>query len=210
MAREAAELNKTAIVTSVIPYRIISQKTGAWEICEALGQAPDLHVIPVGNAGNISAYWAGYRDFNVWGRVSALPKMIGVQAEGAAPLATGKPCPNPETVATAIRIGNPVSAKTAMEAVSQSDGFFETVTDGEILDAQKRLASRAGIFAEPASCATLAGLVKLAAAGALPQGAKTVIVLTGNGLKDPDAAISQVEPPVKIGGTLEELLKVMA
>ena len=210
MAREAAELKKIAIVNSVNPYRIISQKTGAWEVCEALGQAPDLHVVPVGNAGNISAYWACYRDFNVWGRVSALPKMIGIQAEGAAPLATGKPCPNPETVATAIRIGNPVSAKTAIEAVSQSGGLFETVTDGEILDAQKTLASRAGIFAEPASCATLAGLVKLAASDKLPQGSKAVIVLTGNGLKDPDAAISQVEPPVKIGGMLEELLAVMA
>ncbi|MDR2780008.1 MAG: threonine synthase [Synergistaceae bacterium] len=210
LARQASEAKGLAMVNSVNPYRIISQKTGAWEICESLGRAPDLHVIPVGNAGNISAYWAGYKDFKSRGGIKDLPKMIGIQAEGAAPLATGKPCPNPETIATAIRIGNPVSAKTAISAVAESGGLFDTVTDDEILKAQKNLASRAGVFAEPASCATLAGLVKLAQAKKLPQGAKAVIVLTGNGLKDPDTAIAQAETPVKIGDTFEELLEALS
>jgi threonine synthase len=210
MAREASARHGLAMVNSVNPYRIISQKTGAWEICEALGRAPDLHVIPVGNAGNISAYWAGYKDFKSRGRIASLPKMIGIQAEGAAPLATGKPCPNPETVATAIRIGNPVSATTAREAVSESGGAFGTVTDGEILSAQSMLASRAGVFAEPASCVTLAGLIKMKNSGGLPEGATVTIILTGNGLKDPDTAISQVSPPIKIGGSVEELLKVLS
>ncbi|MCL2010738.1 MAG: threonine synthase, partial [Synergistaceae bacterium] len=117
MALEVSGKHGIAMVNSVNPYRIISQKTGAWEICDTLGRAPDMHVIPVGNAGNISAYWAGYKDYMEWGKISSLPEMIGIQAEGAAPLATGKPCPNPETVATAIRIGNPVSARAAREAV---------------------------------------------------------------------------------------------
>ena len=209
MAREVSEKNGIAMVNSVNPYRIISQKTGAWEICDTLLRAPDMHVIPVGNAGNISAYWAGYKDYKNWGKTPSLPRMIGIQAEGAAPLATGKPCPNPETIATAIRIGNPVSANTAREAVSESGGAFETVTDGEILAAQSMLASKSGIFAEPASCTTVAGLVKLKNSGRLPQGATVVIVLTGNGLKDPDAAISQVAPPIKIGATIKELTEAL-
>ncbi|MDR3279404.1 MAG: threonine synthase [Synergistaceae bacterium] len=210
MAREAAAARGFAMVNSVNPYRIISQKTGAWEICESLGRAPDLHVIPVGNAGNISAYWAGYKDFKSWGKISSLPRMIGIQAEGAAPLATGKPCPNPETIATAIRIGNPVSARTALIAAAESGGQFETVTDEEILSAQSMLASRAGVFAEPASCATLAGLVKLSHAGKLPKGAKTTIILTGNGLKDPDTVMSRVGRPIKIGDSMEELLEALS
>jgi threonine synthase len=210
LARRASEEKGFAMVNSVNPYRIISQKTGAWEVCESLGRAPDLHVIPVGNAGNISAYWAGYKDFKSRGKTENLPKMIGIQAEGAAPLATGKPCPNPETIATAIRIGNPVSAETAKAAVAESGGLFDTVTDDEILRAQKTLASRAGVFAEPASCATLAGLDKLARAKKLPRGAKTVIVLTGNGLKDPDTAISQAGQPIKIGDTFEELIEALS
>ncbi|MDR1650278.1 MAG: threonine synthase [Synergistaceae bacterium] len=210
MAREASAARGLAMVNSVNPYRIISQKTGAWEICESLGRAPDLHVIPVGNAGNISAYWAGYKDFKSWGRISSLPKMIGIQAEGAAPLATGRPCPNPETVATAIRIGNPVSAKTALEAVAESGGQFETVTDDEILSAQKMLASRAGVFAEPASCTTIAGLVKLSRAGKLPKGASVAVILTGSGLKDPDAAMSQAGRPAEIGSSMEELMEAMS
>jgi threonine synthase len=210
LARQASEAKGYAMVNSVNPYRIISQKTGAWEICDSLGRAPDLHVIPVGNAGNISAYWAGYKDYESRGKIKNLPKMLGIQAEGAAPLATGKPCPNPETIATAIRIGNPVSSETAKAAVAESGGAFYTVTDDEILRAQKTLASRDGVFAEPASCATLAGLEKLSRAKKLPQGARVVMVLTGNGLKDPDAAISQAAPPVKIGDTLEELLKALS
>lgn len=209
MAREAAEARGFAMVNSVNPYRLIAQKTGAWEICESLGFAPDLHVIPVGNACNISAYWAGYKDFKERGNISALPKMIGIQAEGASPLVTGQPCPNPETVATAIRIGNPVSADKARDAVSASGGAFYAVTDEEILAAQRLLAGKGGVFAEPASCATLAGLIKLKAANRLPEGAKVVMILTGNGLKDPDTALSQVPEPVRIGSTMEELMGVL-
>jgi threonine synthase len=198
------------MVNSVNPYRLISQKTGAWEICEALGRAPDLHVIPVGNAGNISAYWAGYKDFRAWGQISEMPRMIGFQAEGAAPLATGRPCPDPETVATAIRIGNPVSAELAKSAVRESGGEFGAVSDDEILEAQAILAAKGGVFAEPASCATLAGLIKLHRAKRLPEGSKVAIILTGNGLKDPDAALSGAGKPTRIGGSVEELMEALA
>lgn len=209
LAREAADKEGFAIVNSVNPYRLWGQRSGAWEICEVLGKAPDLHAIPVGNAGNISAYWAGYKQYQQLGKISALPRMMGFQAEGAAPLVTNQPCPNPETVATAIRIGNPVSAHLAKEAVAQSHGEFNSVTDEEILAAQRLLASKAGVFAEPASCAPLAGLVKLKKLGHLPQGITAVMILTGNGLKDPDTAMSQVGRPVEIGDTIGELLEVM-
>ncbi len=210
MARTAAEQRGFAMVNSVNPYRLIAQKTGAWEICEALGFAPDLHMIPVGNACNISAYWAGYKEFHEMGRIGSLPRMVGVQAEGAAPLASGKPCPNPETIATAIRIGNPVSADLARNAVAESGGAFLAVSDDEILAAQLLLARKGGVFAEPASCASLAGLIQLKKEKKLPEGSKVVMILTGNGLKDPDTALSQVEPPVRIGDTMEELLEAMA
>ncbi len=209
MAREASEKRGFAMVNSVNPYRLISQKTGAWEICESLGRAPDLHAIPVGNACNISAYWAGYKDLKERGGIGTLPRMLGFQAEGAAPLATNEPCPNPETVATAIRIGNPVSADLARAAVRESNGAFNAVTDEEILAAQRMLAEKGGVFAEPASCATLAGLIKLKAAGQLPSGSTVVMILTGNGLKDPDTAMTQVGRPVQIGNTMEELLEVL-
>ncbi|MDR1885107.1 MAG: threonine synthase [Synergistaceae bacterium] len=209
MAREASNERGFAIVNSVNPYRLISQRTGAWEVCEFLGGAPDLHVIPVGNAGNISAYWAGYVEFRDRGKSSSLPRMMGFQAEGAAPLVTGRPCPNPETVATAIRIGNPVSAHLARAAVAESGGEFLSVPDDEILDAQRVLAAKGGIFAEPASCITLAGLMKLKREGRLGEGLRVVMVLTGNGLKDPDAALSQVGKPLSIGGTMEELMEAL-
>ena len=209
MAREAAEKKGFAIVNSVNPYRLWGQRSGAWEVCDELGIAPDWHAIPVGNAGNISAYWAGYKQYKEIEKINTLPKMMGFQAEGAAPLVTGKPCPEPETVATAIRIGNPVSAHLAKDAVRESKGEFNSVTDEEILSAQYFLSSRGGIFAEPASCAPLAGLVKLKKLGRLPKGIKVVMVLTGNGLKDPDTAMSQVGRPIEIGDTIEELLEVM-
>jgi threonine synthase len=209
MAREAAEEKGFAIVNSVNPYRIWGQRSGAWEVCDELGIAPDWHAIPVGNAGNISAYWAGYKQYQEIGKIKNLPKMMGFQAEGASPLVTGKPCPNPETVATAIRIGNPVSAHLAKDAVRESKGEFNSVTDEEILAAQYFLSSRGGIFAEPASCAPLAGLVKLKKLGRLSKGTKVVMVLTGNGLKDPDTAMSQVGRPIEIGDSIEELLEVM-
>lgn len=209
MAREAAEEKGFAIVNSVNPYRLWGQRSGAWEVCDVLGSAPDWHAVPVGNAGNISAYWAGYKQYEDMGRIRVLPKMMGFQAEGAAPLVTGEPCPMPETVATAIRIGNPVSALLAKEAVKLSEGEFNSVTDEEILSAQYYLSSKGGIFAEPASCAPLAGLLKLRRLGRLPKGTRVVMVLTGNGLKDPDTAMSQVGRPTEIGDTLNELLEVM-
>ncbi len=209
MARSAAESKGFAIVNSVNPYRLWGQRSGAWEICEALGRVPDWHAIPVGNAGNISAYWAGYKQYKEIGRIDRLQRMMGFQAAGAAPLVTGKPCPNPETVATAIRIGNPVSAHLAKEAVAQSSGEFNSVTDEEILAAQKLLSSKGGLFAEPASCAPLAGLIKLKNEGRLPAGITVTMILTGNGLKDPDTAMSQVGRPIEIGDNIDELLEVM-
>lgn len=209
LAREAADKLSYAMVNSVNPYRLWGQRTGAWEICEDLGDAPDWHAIPVGNAGNISAYWAGYKQYLGMGRASKAPKMMGFQAAGASPLVTGELCPNPETVATAIRIGNPVSAHLAKEAVAESKGSFHSVTDEQILFAQRELAAKGGIFAEPASCAPLAGLFKLKEMGQLPAGITVTMVLTGNGLKDPDTAMTQVGRPVQIGATLDELLDVM-
>jgi threonine synthase len=209
LARQAATERGCAVVNSVNPYRLWGQRTGAWEICEALKDAPDWHAIPVGNAGNISAYWAGYKEYHRLGKITHTPKMMGFQAEGAAPLVTNQPCPNPETVATAIRIGNPVSAHLAREAVSESGGEFNSVTDDELLSAQRLLAAKGGVFAEPASCVPLAGLIKLKAAGRLPKGVKVTMVLTGNGLKDPDTAMSQVGRPIEVGDNLDELLAVM-
>lgn len=210
LAREAAEKKGYAIVNSVNPYRLWGQRSGAFEISETLGEAPDWHAIPVGNAGNISAYWAGYRQYKELGKIKKLPAMMGFQAAGAAPLVTGEPCPKPETVATAIRIGNPVSASLARAAVSESGGAFNSVTDEEILAAQLLLSTKGGIFAEPASCAPLAGLVKLKKEGKLPKGITVSMILTGNGLKDPDTAMSQVGRPVETGDSLSELLEVMA
>ena len=210
LARTAADRSGCAMVNSVNPYRLIGQRTGAWEICEALGRAPDWHAIPVGNAGNISAYWAGYGEYVRLGRISRAPRMMGFQAAGAAPLVTGLPCPEPETVATAIRIGNPVSASLARAAVSESGGEFNAVSDEEILAAQRLLASVGGVFAEPASCAPLAGLLALKRESRLPSGITAVMVLTGNGLKDPDTALSQTGRPIEIGDSLEELMGVLS
>lgn len=209
LARDMAEQKDLAIVNSVNPYRLWGQRSGAFEIVDELGKAPDWHALPVGNAGNISAYWAGYKQYKELGMMETLPKMMGFQAEGASPLVTGEPCPNPETVATAIRIGNPVSAHLAKEAVAESNGEFNSVTDEEILYAQKMLASKGGIFAEPASCAPLAGLIKKKKCGELPNGITVTMILTGNGLKDPDTAMSQVGEPIEIDGTLDALMEVI-
>ena len=209
LAREGADKTGCAMVNSVNPYRLIGQRSGAWEICDVLGKAPDWHAIPVGNAGNISAYWAGYNEYKKLGKIDSLPRMMGFQAEGAAPLVTNQPCPNPETIATAIRIGNPVSAHLARTAVNDSHGEFNSVTDDEILEAQRILAAEGGVFAEPASCAPLAGLIKLKRQGKLPEGITVTMILTGNGLKDPDTAMSQVGRPIEINDTLEELMRVL-
>ncbi|MEP6810319.1 MAG: threonine synthase [Chthoniobacterales bacterium] len=195
VVRELGSRADFAIVNSINPHRIAGQKTAAFEIVEELGEAPDLHILPVGNAGNITAYWAGYREYQSCGRARRSPAMLGFQAEGAAPMVQGKIVQHPETVATAIRIGNPASWESATAAIHESHGAIDTVTDAEILFAQQWLAANEGIFVEPASAASIAGLFKSCEGGAgsafpmqqLPDGAKIVCTVTGHGLKDPDA-----------------------
>jgi threonine synthase len=197
MCRQLADEYAVSLVNSVNPYRIDGQRTGAWEICDQLGRAPDVHVMPVGNAGNITAYWRGYREYSADGLTDALPVMRGYQAAGAAPLVMGHPVEKPQTVATAIRIGNPASWDQAVEAATDSNGSIRAVTDREIIAAY-RLLARQGVFVEMASAASVAGLLQLHAAGELDPGQTVVCVLTGHGLKDPEWAISGAKSPVTI------------
>ncbi len=205
LARQAAGEKEMALVNSLNPYRLFGQRTGAWEICDELDGVLDWLILPVGNAGNISAYCAGFEFYREIGRIEKLPRLFGVQAEGAAPLVRGFEIDAPETLATAIRIGRPVSAEKARRAVEVSKGQFLSVTDDEILEAQSALASAEGVFAEPASCAPLAALKKLKGQGKLPEGIRVVMVLTGSGLKDPDAVMSRIAPLSEIDGTWEAL-----
>lgn len=208
MVREISSKYPITLVNSVNPYRIEGQKTGAFEICEALGQAPDYHFIPVGNAGNITAYWKGYKEWHNLGKIKELPKMMGFEAEGAAAIVKGERIYNPETLATAIRIGNPASWKFAEQARDESGGMINYVTDDEIVKAYKLLASSEGILAEPASAASVAGLIKVKSQ--IEPGAKIVCILTGNGLKDPDNAIKYSNADVKkTSAELTDILKVM-
>ena len=181
-----------SIVNSINPYRLQGQKTAAFEIVEELGRAPDYHCLPVGNAGNISAYWMGYQEYHADGVCAQLPKMCGYQAVGAAPFMHGAPVDNPETVATAIRIGRPQSWQLAQRAIAESGGWFAACTDTEILAAQRLLAEQ-GVFCEPASAIALAGLLKDHASGRIPAGATVTCTLTGHGLKDPDTAMRQMD-----------------
>src|SRR5712692_5009480 len=174
-----------ALMNSVNPNRIQGQKTAAFEIVDALGDAPDYLLLPVGNAGNITAYWKGFREYHAYGRATRLPRMVGAQAEGAAPIVNGHPISNPKTVASAIRIGNPASWEGATSARDESGGLIAAVTDTEILSAQIRLANTEGLFAEPASAAPLALLFRLVMEGKIEKDSTTVVVLTGSGLKDP-------------------------
>jgi threonine synthase len=207
--RELAEHYPVALVNSVNPYRLEGQKTAAFEIVDVLGEAPDYVVLPVGNAGNITAYWKGFKEELAAGRTTQLPRMVGAQAEGAAPIVRGRPVDNPKTVATAIKIGHPASWEGATSARDESGGTIEAVSDTEILQAQVQLAGQEGIFAEPASCAPLALLVRLVREGKLDRDSTTVVVLTGNGLKDPDAALGNVEPPVELEGGARALAKAL-
>ncbi len=191
LARQIVERHPIALVNSVNPHRIEGQKTAAFEVCDALGDAPDTLAIPVGNAGNITAYWRGFVEYHRLERTSLRPRMLGFQAAGAAPLVSGHPVPKPETVATAIRIGNPASWKGAIAARDESGGGIFAVTDDEILDAYRRLAREEGIFCEPASAACVAGVLKLAREGHDFSGQRVVCVITGSGLKDPDTAMAQ-------------------
>jgi threonine synthase len=190
LVRKLSEAHPVTVVNSINRYRIEGQKTGAFEICDLLGDAPDFLAIPVGNAGNISAYWAGFLQYRALDRVTRTPQMLGFEAAGAAPIVRNEVIPNPETVATAIRIGNPASWELAVEARDDSSGTIESVTDEEILDAYQALAQQEGLFVEPASAASIAGLRKLVKRGAIDLAGKTAVcVLTGNGLKDPDRAV---------------------
>lgn len=206
--RKISDKYPITLVNSVNPYRIEGQKTGAFEICNALGQAPDYHFIPVGNAGNITAYWKGYKEFYSLGKISALPKMMGFEAESAAAIYKGERILKPETLATAIRIGNPASWKQAETARDESKGIINFVTDEEIVKAYKLLASSEGVLAEPASAASVAGLIKFKYE--IKSGSKVVCVLTGNGLKDPDNAIKYSDAEVKkTSSDINEVLRAM-
>ncbi len=197
VARGVAERYPVTLVNSVNPDRIQGQKTCAFEVVEALGRAPDHHVMPVGNAGNITSHWLGYREEKESGRTEALPEMFGFQASGAAPIVNGAPVEHPSTIATAIRIGNPASWKQAEAAAAESGGDIRAVSDRDILRAYRRVAAE-GLFCEMASAASVAGLLALAGEGRLRRGATAVCVLTGHGLKDPDWAVSGAPPPATV------------
>ncbi len=214
LVKEVAEKYPVTIVNSINPYRLQGQKTAAFEICDALGDAPTHHFLPVGNAGNITAYWMGYKEYASRGIIGglggeALPRMMGFQAEGAAPIVLGHVVEKPRTVATAIRIGNPASWKQAVAAAEESKGKIGMVSDDEILEAYRMIASMEGIFCEPASAASVAGLIKQVKAGELPAESRVVCTLTGHGLKDVEIALKVAEKPVSVKPELEDVVKVL-
>lgn len=221
IVKEIAGKYPITLVNSLNPYRIEGQKTASFEICDYLSYAPDFQIMPVGNAGNITAYWKGYKEYKKLGRIKSLPRMLGFQAKGAAPIVRGHPIKNPETIATAIRIGNPASWKQAELARDESRGLIDMVSDKEIIAAYKLLAAKEGIFVEPASASSVAGLLKLnskgyfkrkrhaSPAGRLYSRRRTTIVciLTGHGLKDPDRAIKSIKKPKVLPATLKAVVK---
>lgn len=210
IVREIVAKHPIAIVNSLNPYRIEGQKTAAFEVCDQIGKAPEYHALPVGNAGNITAYWKGYKEYRSAGRIDSLPKMLGFQAEGAAPIVLGHPVERPETIASAIRIGNPASWQNAIKARDESGGVIDAVSDEEIIEAYKFIASREGIFCEPASAASLAGVIKLSKMGYFKNGDTIVCTLTGNGLKDPDCALRVSDEPIRVKAdvsAVEDLLR---
>jgi threonine synthase len=209
LVREIAERHPITLVNSVNPYRIEGQKTGSFEICEQLGHAPRYHAIPVGNAGNITAYWKGYNEYKANGKIATLPAMLGFQAAGAAPIVHNRVIDNPETVATAIKIGNPASWQTATEAIQKSQGLIEAVTDEQILHAYQLLARHEGVFVEPASAASVAGILQLGSRGYFKAGDDIVCILTGHGLKDPDNAMKLGNQPIAIPADLAAVEQVI-
>ena len=204
IVREIGEKTDIKVVNSINPDRIEGQKTAAFEVCDVLGRAPDYHVLPVGNAGNITAYWKGYREYQ-----KGLPAMVGFQAEGAAPIVRGHVVAKPETVATAIRIGDPASWKQAVAARDESGGLIDMVSDAEILAAQKLVASSEGVFAEPASASGVAGILKYAQKKYFTKGSVVVVTLTGHGLKDPDTAIANASKAITCEANTLAVLKVI-
>jgi len=213
LVKEITRLYPIILVNSLNPFRIEGQKTASFEICDYLGDAPDYQIMPVGNAGNITAYWKGYKEYKSHNLSKKFPKMLGFQAEGAAPIVRNKPIANPETIATAIRIGNPASWKSAVLAREESGGLIDMVSDDEIISAYKLLAEKEGVFAEPASAASIAGLIKLInnqyfkKANSGSARCNIVCILTGHGLKDPERAIKSVKPPKVIKADLKSIIK---
>lgn len=209
LVREMGEKLPVDIVNSINPFRIEGQKTAAFEVCNQLDAVPDHICIPVGNAGNITAYWKGFKEYHSAKEISSLPKMMGFQAEGAAPIVLGHPVEQPETIATAIRIGNPASWRGAVSAAQESGGSITIVTDQEIVDAYKLVAAKDGVFCEPASAASVAGLLKQKKKGAIPEGSTVVCILTGHGLKDPDCAVKFGQKPRSVACDLKEIIKIL-
>jgi threonine synthase len=209
LAREITQSHPMTLVNSVNPDRIEGQKTAAFEIIDVLGEAPDIHCLPVGNAGNITAYWKGYREYKARARSSRVPKMWGFQASGAAPIVKGRRVEDPQTVATAIRIGNPASWQGAIAARDESGGLIDEVTDDQILEAYRFVASRDGLFGEPASAASIAGLIQCARKGMLKAGQTIVCTLTGHGLKDPDTATQVKSLPTPVPAETRAVLKAI-
>ena len=207
LVKEITARYRITLVNSLNPHRLEGQKTAAFEICDSLGYAPDYQCIPVGNAGNITAYWKGYKEYKHSGKIKSLPGMLGFQASGAAPIVRGRPIKNPKTIATAIRIGNPASWKQAELARDESGGLIDTVTDNEIVKAYELLGSQEGIFVEPASAASVSGLVKLAKKRYFKRAAKILCILTGHGLKDPERAIKTIKQPRVIRADLKAVLR---
>ncbi|MCK9432692.1 MAG: threonine synthase [Candidatus Omnitrophica bacterium] len=213
LVKEISQKYPVKLVNSLNPYRIEGQKTASFEICDYLGEAPDFQAMPVGNAGNITAYWKGYREYHKKGLSGRLPVMLGFQAAGSAPIVKGSPVLNPETIATAIRIGNPASWKSAVEARDESGGLIGMVSDKQILQAYKILAEKEGVFAEPASAASVAGMIKLAREGYFKRikiknrKLSLVCILTGHGLKDPERALKTIKPPKSIRADLKTIIR---
>jgi threonine synthase len=209
IVKELAATQPIELVNSINPFRIEGQKTAAMEVCDQLGEAPTIHALPVGNAGNITAYWRGYCEYHRAGQATRRPRMVGFQAAGAAPIVLGHVVEQPQTIATAIRIGNPASWQGALAAVEESSGLIDMVTDEEILDAYKLVAREEGVFCEPASAASVAGVAKLWRNKALPEGAVVVCTLTGHGLKDPDTAMGVSVQPVTVKANREEVARLL-
>ncbi len=209
LVKDIAKKHPITLVNSINPYRIEGQKTAAFEVCDQLGLAPHYHFLPVGNAGNMTAYWRGYKEYHQRGKITSLPKMYGFQAAGAAPIVLGHVVEAPNTIATAIRIGNPASWKEAVLAAKESQGEILSVTDEEIIEAYHRVASLEGVFCEPASAASVAGVIKLAQRNIFKTGEKVVCTLTGHGLKDADFAVGNCKKPVSVKANLNAVLKVL-
>lgn len=209
IVKELAESNAIELVNSVNPFRIEGQKTASFEVCDQLGEPPTIHALPVGNAGNITAYWRGYTEYRTAGQVSRVPRMFGFQAAGAAPIVLGHKVECPQTIATAIRIGNPASWNGALSAVEESAGAIEMVTDEEILEAFKLVAREEGVFCEPASAASVAGITKMWREGKIHEGEIVVCTLTGHGLKDPDTAMKVSVQPITVKASRDEVARLL-